>query len=119
MVDVPQSCSLHAPIELVEEAFRDSKTIEFHRYSEDGFDFVSKGLDKGAGVSTLMNILQLSKDEIMVFGDNYNDIPMFHVVSHRVVMGNGVDAAKDMATYITDDCAHDGIYNACVKLNLI
>lgn len=119
LIDVPQSCSLHAPIELVEEAFRDSKTIEFHRYSEDGFDFVSKGLDKGAGVSTLMNILQLSKDEIMAFGDNYNDIPMFHVVSHRVVMGNGVDAAKDMATYITDDCAHDGIYNACVKLNLI
>lgn len=118
-IDLPQSCSLHAPLDLVEKAFKDSKTIEFHRYSEDGFDFVSKGLDKGAGISTLMNILELSKDEMMAFGDNYNDIPMFNVVSYRVVMGNGVEEVKKMATFVTKDCSNDGIYYACKELKLI
>ena len=118
-VDIPQSCSLHAPFELVEESFKESKTIEYHRYSEDGFDFVSKGLDKGVGILKLMEILQLSKNEIVAFGDNYNDIPMFQVVSHRVAMGNGVEKVKEMATFVTKSCDSNGIYYACKELGLI
>lgn len=119
LIDLPQSCSLHAPFEKVKEAFANSNTIEFHQYSEDGFDFVCKGLNKGIGLTQLMKVVGVKKDEVVAFGDNYNDIPMFDVVSHKVVMGNGVDEVKKIATFITKSCDCDGIYAACKKLGLI
>lgn len=119
LIDYPQSCSIHADIKWIEKEFKASSTIEYLQYSSDGFDFVSKGFNKGQGVLKLMELLGLKNDEIMVFGDNYNDLSMFDVATYRIAMGNSVDEIKKNATYVTEDCAHDGIYNACKHFKLI
>lgn len=119
LVALPQSASLHAPASLVRAEFGNSSTMEFIQYSEDGFDVVLKHMDKGIGLTSLMEALKLDRSEVMVFGDNYNDLPMFACADYRVAMGNAVDAVLKRATYVTADCAHDGIYEACVHYQLI
>ena len=118
-VDIPQSASVHADPELIRQVFADSKTIEFVQYSSDGFDVAIKGNNKGEGLKHLAEVTGTALSEMMVFGDNYNDIEMFEVAGYKIAMGNAVDVIKEMATYITDDCSSDGIYNACKHFNLI
>lgn len=119
LVDFPQAACIHAPYDKVMEVFGDSDTMDFLRYSETGFDVVLKGINKGSCVGELMKICNLNKDEIMVFGDNFNDLSMFEIASYRIAMGNAIDEIKEKATYITADCAHDGIYEACKHFHLI
>ena len=119
LVDIPQSASVHVDPNEVKRVFGDSKTLDFVQYYKDGFDVVVKGNNKGEGLRHLSEITGIQFDEMMVFGDNYNDIEMFEVAGNRIAMGNAVDVIKDMATYVTDDCSSDGIYNACKHFNLI
>lgn len=119
LVDLPQSACIHAPLKEIEKQFQHHPTIEFIQYSEDGFDVVPKGMNKGIGIQELMKITGFNRDEIMVFGDNYNDLPMFEMADTKVAMGNAIDEVKQKATYISEDCAHDGIYHACKYYNLI
>lgn len=42
--------------------------------------------DKGKGISALCDTLQIPANEVMAFGDNYNDIPMLHKVGYPVLM---------------------------------
>ena len=119
LVDIPQSASVHADPEEIKRVFGDSKTLDFLQYYKDGFDVVVKGNNKGDGIRHLSEITGISLSEIMVFGDNYNDIEMFEVAGTKIAMGNAVDVIKEKATYITDDCSSDGIYNACKHFNLI
>ena len=52
-------------------------------------------------------------DDVVVFGDDYNDLDMFDERFYRIAMGNACDALKAKADYITDRNTNDGIYNAC------
>ena len=119
LVDIPQSCSIHVDPLAVSEVFGDSSTIDFIQYSADGYDVVVKGNDKGKGLHQLLAMTGVSEDEVIVFGDNLNDLAMFKVAGVGVAMGNAVDEVKQIATYITDDSDQDGIYNACKHFNLI
>ena len=47
-------------------------------------------------------------DEVAVIGDMANDLPMFDVAPHRIAMGNGIDALKDRASFVTQSNEHDG-----------
>ena len=114
----PQSASIHASKHQIEKAFKESN-LDFLQYSEDGFDVVSKHSSKKTGIEKLMSLCNIKRNEIVVFGDNYNDLEMFQTADIRVAMGNAVDELKQHATFITKDCDQDGIYHACVRLKLI
>lgn len=118
-IDLPQSASIHAPYDKIKMAFQKHPRLDFVQYSEDGFDIVLKGINKGVGIEKLANLLNIQKDEIMVIGDNYNDLEMFDKAGIRVAMGNAVEAVKEKADYVTADCASDGIYQAAKYFNLI
>ena len=51
--------------------------------------------------------------DVVVFGDEKNDLSMFSDEWTSIAMGNAIDELKQKATYITDSCDKDGIYNAC------
>ena len=51
--------------------------------------------------------------DVVVFGDDYNDLVMFDERFYRIAMGNACDELKAKADYITDRNTSDGIYNAC------
>jgi hydroxymethylpyrimidine pyrophosphatase-like HAD family hydrolase len=44
---------------------------------------------------------------------------MMHCVGTAIAMGNARDGLKEIADYVTDDLAQDGIYNAMKHYGLI
>ena len=71
-----------------------------------------KGIDKGTGVSHLADILELTKDQVMVIGDEENDLAMLKWAGTSVVMENGRSDVKEFADYITDSNENDGVAKA-------
>lgn len=69
--------------------------------------------DKKQGIIEMMRLLNGSLDDVVVFGDDYNDLVMFDERFYRIAMGNACEALKAKADYITDCNINDGIYNAC------
>ncbi len=65
------------------------------------------------GTSKASAIKQLAADvradEIVVFGDNRNDIPMFEIAHRSYAMRNAVDEAKSFATDVIDSNVGDGV----------
>lgn len=59
-------------------------------------DIMNKGIHKGAAMQWLGKTLGISTDEMMAFGDTYNDIEMLQTVKYSYVMEN---AAQEMRQY--------------------
>ena len=64
--------------------------------------------DKGHAVRRIAAALGVPMEEVAVIGDMSNDMPMFDVAPFRIAMGNGIDALKAKATFVTGDNEHDG-----------
>jgi Cof subfamily protein (haloacid dehalogenase superfamily) len=78
-------------------------------------DIIAAGADKGTGVQNLARLMGLDKEEICVFGDYHNDIPMFEAAGFSVAMGNAEDEVKNRATVITGSNDEDGVALAINK----
>ena len=74
---------------------------------------------KDKGIEALLERLNISRDEIITFGDGMNDIPMLRLSPYSVAMGNAEEDVKNSASYVTTDIDDDGIYNALTHFNLI
>ena len=67
----------------------------------------------------LANRLGFEEDEVMIFGDEGNDISMFsNPHFKKIAMGNAIDEIKDLADYVTDDNNHNWIAKALKKFVL-
>jgi Cof subfamily protein (haloacid dehalogenase superfamily) len=65
-------------------------------------DFLAKGTNKGTGMKVLCESLGIAPEEVMAFGDNYNDLEMLEYVGVPVAMNNSPDALKKLATMTCD-----------------
>lgn len=72
----------------------------------------AKDVSKLTGVESLRTALGLAEDELAVFGDDLNDLPMLARYPISVAMGNAVPEAKAAAHYVTRSCDEDGIAHA-------
>lgn len=95
----------------ITDAFKDELIINDHG-GQGSCDCSTIRFDKGSAIAYLLKYFNLSKKDAYAFGDGFNDQAMFREVSHRIAMGNAVDALKEKATYITTDIQDDGIMNA-------
>jgi hydroxymethylpyrimidine pyrophosphatase-like HAD family hydrolase len=66
-----------------------------------------------AGTSKAEAIKQLAQlveaDEIVVFGDNVNDIPMFDIAHRSYAPDNALDVVKQRATQVIASNDKDGV----------
>lgn len=84
------------------------------------YEIVPANCTKAKGMERVIQDLNIENDDIYVFGDSGNDIPMLKLAKHSIVMANGTEEVKKYAEYITtSDCDHDGIYEACKHYGLI
>ena len=51
--------------------------------------------------------------DVVVFGDDTNDLVMFDDRFYKVAMGNACEALKEKADYVAERNVDDGIYKAC------
>lgn len=74
---------------------------------------------KKQGILNMMEHLNADPKDVVVFGDDYNDLIMFDSQWFSIAMGNACDELKEKANYVTDKNIDDGIYNACKKFKWI
>ncbi len=78
-------------VDFLENELADSVTILPTIYPRLDFtliDILPPGTTKGTGLETLARSLAISPDEVMVIGDNFNDLGMLEFAGTPVVMGN-------------------------------
>ncbi len=66
-------------------------------------DFSPIGVTKGTSITRLMSILKLKKDEVMAFGDNYNDEEMLNDVGYSFAMKAAPQEIRDFTYGVTDN----------------
>lgn len=76
----------------------------------------SLNASKGLAISELANRLGFYQDQVMIFGDQGNDLSMFQMNEFKkIAMGNAIQEIQDLADYVTDDNDHNGIAKALKK----
>ncbi|WP_103752182.1 Cof-type HAD-IIB family hydrolase [Lactobacillus panisapium] len=98
--------------DVVKEFGQDNYVVRAHPYF---LEVMHQNVNKGAALEFLAEKLGIKTSEILAIGDEQNDIPMFNVAGTAVVMGNGSDAAKKHADYVTSTNDDDGIKQAFDK----
>lgn len=76
------------------------------------FDIVLNGVDKGRALEQLGELLNVKREEIMVFGDNENDINMIKYAGMGIAMENAGEDVKSVSDYIAKSNNEDGIFHA-------
>lgn len=84
-----------------------------------GGEMMCTGITKGYGVTRVLQMFSGIPHNSYGFGDSTNDIEMMRTCGTGIAMGNGSESCKKSADYITNDCDHDGIYNALKRFGLI
>ena len=73
------------------------------------YDLASIESNKGNAIKEFCKIKNIDLKDVVAIGDSINDIPMFKVVGHSVVMGNANDKVKEYADEITVSNEDDGV----------
>ncbi|CAM3135003.1 HAD family hydrolase [Paenibacillus lupini] len=68
----------------------------------DGIDVMPGGVDKGAAVESLMQLLGIRKEETACIGDSFNDLAMFRSCSRSFAMSHAHGAVLRTATHQAD-----------------
>jgi len=74
-----------------------------------------KGVNKGKGLLTLAEHLHLDPKEIIVVGDNYNDLDMFQVGAFGVAPSNAIPEIKALADYVATADNNQGVIAEIVE----
>lgn len=76
----------------------------------------AEGVDKGKGMLKLAELLGIRREEMIVFGDGWNDISMIQEAGCGVAMGNAQEAVKEAADLVTDSNEEDGVAKIIEKI---
>lgn len=99
--------------------FSDLLNITFQFPNYPYLDVNIKGINKAYGLKYYCETNNIKREDVIFFGDSYNDIEMIKYAGLGIAMNNGVKELKESADYITDDVLNDGVYKALLKYNLI
>jgi len=86
----------------------DDGTVSIVSSGENLIDIMpGRGTSKGAALLKVCELLDISPENVAVFGDSPNDLSMFEVAGFAVAMGNAteeVKAAADFVSATNDEC---------------
>ncbi|WP_297951431.1 Cof-type HAD-IIB family hydrolase [uncultured Lactobacillus sp.] len=95
------------------------QTYDIVRSFDSIIELNALGASKGNALMDLASRLKIAQKDVMIFGDQGNDISMFSNPEFmKVAMGNAIGEIKDKADYVTDDNDHNGIAKVLKKFVL-
>lgn len=83
------------------------------------FDLTRFGMNKGCGVTALIEELDIPFEHTIAFGDGDNDVEMLQSVKYGIAMTPHHQALNDATDLFTDSVSEEGIYIALKKLEVI
>lgn len=78
-------------------------------------EMTDENATKGFAIKGLADALNISKENIMCFGDGENDCSMLEYADYSFAMANGNDLAKSTAKFLTDTNDNAGVAKAINK----
>ena len=70
---------------------------------------MNQEVSKWNSIQSIIKTWNIKNEDIIAFGDDYNDLDMIKHAGIGVAMGNAEKAVKDSADFITDSNMNDGI----------
>lgn len=89
------------------------------RWHDNSSDVVLKGTSKALGVSKVVDHLGLKPENILVFGDELNDLELFDYAGISIAMGISHPLLQEKADFVTKKVEENGILYALEELGLI
>ncbi|MGI2327440.1 Cof-type HAD-IIB family hydrolase [Planococcus sp. YIM B11945] len=118
----PTSMLIHAPIDkvpLIHDHLSSvhAEVIDHRRWGAPWhvIEIVKSGLSKAVGIDRVSKSLGISKEHIIAFGDEDNDMEMLDYAGVGVAMGNAIDPLKSIANEITLTNNEDGIAELLIE----
>jgi Cof subfamily protein (haloacid dehalogenase superfamily) len=72
-------------------------------------DFMNTNVSKGKALHQLMDMMNISSQEVLVMGNSFNDIAMFEVAGLAIAMDNSPQEVKNAADFVTKSNNDDGV----------
>lgn len=79
-------------------------------------DVMPQGWSKAKGAEVLCDLLGVRADEVCVFGDAANDLPIFERFTHTVAVANATPEVLATARYTIGSCADDAVADALFQI---
>ncbi len=77
---------------------------------------MAKGVSKEQAIKEICIQNNIPISDVMVFGDDWNDLELFYACGFPIAMGNAIPELKDIAYFITDTNDEDGVAQVLEKL---
>ncbi|MBQ2426456.1 MAG: HAD-IIB family hydrolase, partial [Lachnospiraceae bacterium] len=105
---------------LVEPRVKAALGKNFSVYRSEPFflEVLPKGIDKAQSLERLLEVIGMTRDEMIACGDGYNDFSMIEFAGLGVAMENAVLPLRKIANYITDSNNDDGVGKVVEKFML-
>ena len=82
----------------------------------DNIEVTNISAQKGLILAKVIEKKGLSRNEVAVFGDSFNDYSLFTEFKECYAMDNAIPEIKELATYIADDNGLDGVGKEIYKI---
>lgn len=108
-----------AKVEAVFNALTEAFSNELHLYRSKPtyIEIAPKSISKLTGIKTIAEkVYQINTNEVVAYGDNYNDVELLKGVGLGVAVANAVEPVKAVAKQITTAGKEDGVAKHLVQL---
>ena len=92
--------------------------LEVYKSAPYFLELMPLGVSKGSMLPLLLDKLGVTREELVAFGDNYNDMTMIGYAGLGVAMANGEAEVKKIANYVCESNDDDGIAETLHKFVL-
>ncbi len=92
--------------------------LDVYRSEPFFLEILPKGINKANALEMLLKEVGAAREELMAFGDGYNDISMIEYAGMGVAMANGNDLIKEKADYVAPSNDEGGIAHVLEKFVL-
>lgn len=96
-----------------------ASTLRMVRWHEHSSDVVPISGSKAAGVAKVVEHLGYKPENVMVFGDELNDLELFDYAGISIAMEVSHEKIKEKADYITKTLEEDGIFDALERFGMV
>lgn len=101
---------------IVERLRAECPHIKFCVLGYGGADMMPTGISKATGLCELMAALDISDEEVLVFGDSANDLSVMREVPGSVAVANATADVRELAHHHIGPCTEDAVAYALQEL---
>lgn len=118
-IEIRKIIAFYKDVNVIESAKKQLENIEGLEVSSsfrENIEVTDKKAQKGLILAKVVSKYGISKDEVMVLGDSFNDKSLFMNFAISFAMENALPEIKAISKYITDTNSNDGVAKAIYKM---